>query len=98
MGRYKQRCRKVPLWTIMYKPDNPTDYMKLDNQYWAVDDADNVFFIGLKPICGTSKRTVIFYIQNIRLPLIPYSRKHRHIIFLGKAWILKPIGRSRGRK
>jgi len=98
MKRPLQRYRKVLLEVILQQPFDVENYLQLNNQYWAIDNNNNVFFISSKPICGNSKRTVIFYIQSIKLPLIPYSRKYKHIIFLNKTWVLKPIGRSRGKK
>ena len=96
------RYRRKPLESILNPPSDRTYYLLIQNQYWALDDEDNVFFIGLRPICGANRKTVHFYIERLELPLSTiyayghlksYNKTYR-MIKLEKAWIRKAVGHS----
>jgi len=95
------RYRRKPLKSILKTPADQTRYLLIQNQYWAVDDEDNVFFIGLRPICGANKKTVHFYIERLELPLtVIYTDDHKRtykLIKLKEAWVKKSVGYSRVR-
>ena len=81
--------KKVPLSGLLDAPDNPNNYLKLNSYYWALDNKDNVFFIGSNPICSPSKVSVRFYIRRL------HALKTCTIVNIQQVWVRKLIGYSR---
>ena len=84
------RFRIIPLESILKKPDNPMAYLRLNNQYWALDRNGNVFFSGNRPICAPTKREVNLYIRRLNVSMA-YT-----LINLQTAWVKQPLGYSLG--
>jgi len=78
----------VPLRSILKQPEDPEDYLCVQNKYWALDSKNNIFLSSIgRPIYGKSKRTVRFYIERLELP-VTFSYK----IY---PWVFKSTNRHR---
>jgi len=87
---------KIPLETVTRFPaKDATGYLVIKNKFWPIDKDNNLFLTKRHDaICGTTRQTVSFYIERLKLPIKPShyegsGKRYYTMIKLPVVWLKK---------